>query len=254
MPDTEGHAGNDHSGFYAVFPHRFKEKSAEDHFLEEADAEHRKYVQRGFDGTVMHGHAVPEICAQDDKERHVVQRGFRRCLGRAKPVRREQSVFLQKQQKECRKQNSDGKRCRFFDTDLCGKRVSDGHQSTVGNDPRDCKPYFAFIVKFLSILHLDCCELRLSLGEGGGVHEFFYRDYSPVRNSLSSRYCVNDHKRKEKIRENRLCFNRRTKATSVHYSADAGCFVQERQPPAMQVEKKSLERGKSRQEKNTLLK
>jgi len=30
------------------------------------------------------------------------------------------------------------------------------------------------------------------------------------------------------------------------------CFVQERQPPAMQVEKKSLERGKRRQEKNSL--
>ena len=61
MPDAEGQQGNDNGGFEVVLPHGVKEQTTEDHLLKETDAEHRKYVQRGFDGAVIQRHAVPQI-------------------------------------------------------------------------------------------------------------------------------------------------------------------------------------------------
>ena len=84
--------------------------------------------------------------AKHYQNRHVVQHRFRRCLWHTQSVTHGKSVFLQKQQKYCRKDNSYCKCYRFVYTEYCGKFIACGHQHTVGNDPRDGKPYFAFIV------------------------------------------------------------------------------------------------------------
>ena len=48
MPDTKGHTGNNNGRFYAIPGHCLKQQAPENHFLKEADAEHREDIQHRF--------------------------------------------------------------------------------------------------------------------------------------------------------------------------------------------------------------
>ena len=73
MPDAEGHTRDNDSGFDIILCDGLKQQTAEDHFLQESDAEHTYNPADRFHRCVIEGDTVPDVTRCQNYHRHIVK-------------------------------------------------------------------------------------------------------------------------------------------------------------------------------------
>ena len=99
MPNAEGDAGNDDSGFDMVPCDGLEQKAPEDHLFQKADAKHARNAAGRFRRRIIDGGAVPQISRRQNRQRHIVKEPTGMDGRSAKPVPLLQIVLSDKGKK-----------------------------------------------------------------------------------------------------------------------------------------------------------